>query len=422
MKKKCAFLAALLLAVSGVFMINVPASACLGPDGNPVEGMDGAETNCLSAAEEQQVEYEEYFGVQANSLDFGRVTELDRSYTKQIEVKNNTANDVVLDATVEKNESVPEDNSKLVDWLAFVGGVTHFSASAGQIRSYGVRVFVPADAKAGSQYANVVLTDASGHKETVVIKIDIAGDDLKYASEVNDAWIDPVRLDEKLNGRVSVKNNGTAGFTSTYQVKSKNFFGGDDWKIIKEVSEEVYPSGQVDFEATDNLGFGVFSIEQRVTFVNSEGRMIESLLSRTVINLPWWSLAIAGGVLVFLIIIIVAVKHHKKKNKDSEKNRKAEKKARKANIERIEKAEEESIATDDEEGEAEDDAEEKGVVEDEDDDEVPTLDDDDDEIRTIADQLEEAEEEKEPVDDDAEYDEEEAIPIKVTIKKSSKKE
>jgi microcystin-dependent protein len=233
MKKKCAFLAALLLAVSGVFMINVPVSACLGPDGNPVEGMDGAETNCLSVAEEQQVEYEEYFGVQANSLDFGRVTELDRSYTKQIEVKNNTANDVVLDATVEKNESVPEDNSKLVDWLAFVGGVTHFSASAGQIRSYGVRVFVPADAKAGSQYANVVLTDASGHKETVVIKIDIAGDDLKYASEVNGAWIDPVRLDEKLNGRVSVKNNGTAGFTSTYQVKSKNFFGGDGTTTFK---------------------------------------------------------------------------------------------------------------------------------------------------------------------------------------------
>jgi hypothetical protein len=417
MKKTNAFLAALLLAISGVLAVNVPASACLGPDGNPVEGTDDVAINC--APLDQQIEYEEFFGVAENTLDFGRVTELDRSYTKQIEIKNNTQNDVVLDATVEKNGDVSDDNSKMIDWVAFVGGVAHFSIASGQTRSYSVRVFVPADAKGGSQYANVILTDANGHKETVVAKIDIAGDDLKYSSEVSDAWIDPVRLDEGLNGRATVKNTGTAGFASTFQVKKKNFFGGGDWEVIKEESQEVFPGGQVNFTATDSLGFGVFSIEQRVTFVNSEGRMIESQLSRTVINLPWWSLAIAGGVLIFIIVLIIVIKHHRKKNKnkDSDKNRKAEKKMRKADIDRIEKAEEDAIV-------AEEEPEEKEESEEKDDsEEVPTLDGDDDEkdeIEAIAEQLENSKDEAE--DDDAEYDEGEAIPIKVTIKKSSKKE
>ncbi len=394
------------VALAGVVVCNAFIPFATATDANP------ALTNNATLDTENIQEIAEYFSVESNSIDFGRVSELDRSYTKQIEIKNNTQNDVVLDASVQKNESIPEENQKLSEWLAFVGGVTHFGIAAGQTRSLGVRAFVPADIKAGSQYADVVLDDANGHKETVTVKIDVVGDDLKYASEVIDAWIDPVRIDEQLNGRVSVKNTGTAGFTSTYQVKVKNFFGGDDWRIIKEEKREVYPGGQVDFSATDNLGFGVFSIEQRVTFVNSEGRMIESLLSRTAINLPWWSLAIAGGVLVLIILIIILARRRRKhKKNNADKMKRADKKARKAAIEKIEKAEEEAMANDEDE-ESEGEEESKGA-------EVEEETEEADEIEEIAEKLEEADEE--PEDDDADYDEEEAIPIKVTIKKSSKK-
>ena len=396
------------VALAGVVVCNAFIPFATATDADPTL------TNNATLDTENIAEIAEYFSVENNSVDFGRVTELDRSYTKEIEIKNNTQNDVVIDASVQKDENIPEEYQELGEWIAFVGGVTHFGISAGQSRSLGVRAFVPADAKAGSQYTNVVLDDGNGHKETVAVKIDIAGDDLKYASEVVDAWIDPVRIDEKLNGRVSVKNNGTAGFTSAYQVKVKNFFGGDDWRVLKEEKSEVYPGGKADFSATDELGFGVFSIEQRVTFVNSEGRMIESLLSRTAINLPWWSLAIAGGVIVLIILIIVLAKRrHKNKKKDADKMKKADKKARKAAIEKIEKAEEDAMAASDEEEGAEPGEEVEEPKESESEKEEA------DEIEAIVDQLEESEAEAE--DDDADYDEEEAIPVKVTIKKSSKK-
>lgn len=401
------------VALAGVVVCNAFIPFATATDADPTLTNNNATLDTENIAE-----IAEYFSVENNSVDFGRVTELDRSYTKEIEIKNNTQNDVVIDASAQKDENIPEDYQKLGEWIAFVGGVTHFGISAGQSRSLGVRAFVPADAKAGSQYTNVVLDDGNGHKETVSVKIDIVGDDLKYASEVVDAWIDPVRIDEKLNGRVSVKNNGTAGFTSAYQVKVKNFFGGDDWRVLKEEKSEVYPGGKVDFSATDELGFGVFSIEQRVTFVNSEGRMIESLLSRTVVNLPWWSLAIAGGVLVLIILIIILAKRRRKnKKKDSDKMKKADKKARKAAIEKIEKAEEDAMTSDEEEEAEPEEKVEEAAVEPEE--EVKSEKNEEDEIEAIADQLEESEAAAE--DDDADYDEEEAIPIKVTIKKSSKK-
>lgn len=407
------------VALAGVVVCNAFIPFATATDADPTQLGNAATVDTENIAE-----VAEFFTVESNTLDFGRVVELDRSYTKQIEVHNNTDKDVVIDATVEKYASVPEDSALLSDWLAFVGGVSHFSVAAGQTRSLGVRAFTPADAKSGSQYASVILTDSEGHKETVTAKLDVAGDDLKYASEVVDAWIDPVRIDEGLNARVGVKNTGTAGFTSTYQIKMKNFFGGDDWKVLKEYNEEVYPGGQVNFSANDNLGFGVFSIEQRVTFVNSEGRMIESLLSRTVVNLPWWGIAIAGGALVLIILIIIVAKRRRKAKKASTKAKRAEKKAHKAAIEKIEKAEKESLQSEEEsDEEADEDLEQDSDGDDGELEEIEDLGSDDedkkDEIEQIAEALEDVEEGS--VDDDADYDEEEAIPIKVTIKKSTKK-
>ncbi len=277
-----------------------------------------------------------------SELDFGRATELGRSYTKQLDIVNNTASDVVVNTVIRKYEGAGEESTQLWGWLVFVGGQTNYAIAAGQTRSIGIRVVVPEDAKAGSQYAEIVLSDADGNTRVVSVKIDVAGDDLKYASEAVDAWIEPFRLAEDLNGHVTVKNTGTAGFTSVYQVKVKNFFGGD-WSVVAEESKEVYPNGQVSFEAKNNIGYGVFSVEQRVTYVDNEGRMKESLVSRTIINLPWWAIAIAGGVLLFIIILIIVLKHHGKSDKEAKKLERAEKKARKASIERIEKAETKTI-------------------------------------------------------------------------------
>ena len=374
-------------------------------------------TDIAPPAEEQETTAEkaEFFTIESKVLDFGRVTEPGRSYTKSIIVKNDTANDVIIDASTSVYADVAEGNQKLTEWIAFVGGITHFNITAGASREVNVRVVVPADAPAGTQYSNIELIDAAAHKEIVLAKIDIAGDDLKYGSEVVDPYIEPVRLDDTLKGRVTVKNTGTAGFTSTYQIRAKNFFGGMDWEVIKQTESEVFPGKQVEFSCDEQLGFGVYSIEQRVTFANAEGRMVESLLSRTVINLPWWSIAIAGSVLFLIILIAVVAKRRKHSKKNQDKLRRAERKARKAEIARVERAEEKSLDKDDDE-------EVKKMSEKEALDAVEAFSeeesDTDDEIENITKKLEEDEEGL--VDDDAEYDEEEAIPIKVNIKKSSK--
>jgi hypothetical protein len=342
----------------------------------------------------------EHFTLESSSLDFGRATELGRSYTKEIAIKNATSNDVVIDASVRKNDKATEASAKMADWVVFVGGINHFSVAAGGSRNLSVRVLVPEDAASGSQYTFIDLTDADGYTETVSAKIDIAGDNLKYNSSVDGAWIDPVRVDDILNGSVTVKNTGTAGFVSKYQIKAKNIFDGSDWVIIKEVSEDVYPGSEAKFTVSDKLGFGIYSIEQRVTSVNADGKEIESLVSRTVINLPWWALAIAGGVIVLLIIVIVCAKRRKKSKRNDEKIKRAEKKARKADIERIERAEKAAIVD-----KKEQDAKAKEAA-----------DEEKDEIEEIAEALDDAEQD-ELADDDAEFDEEEAVPIKVTIKK-----
>ena len=368
------------------------------------------------AEEKTTAEVAEFFTTESKVLDFGRVTEPGRSYTKAIIVKNNTAKDVIIDASTSVYADVAEGNQKLTEWIAFVGGITHFNIAAGASREVNIRVVVPADAPAGTQYSNVELVDANTHKEVVLAKIDIAGDDLKYSSEVADSYIEPVRLDDTLKGSATVKNTGTAGFTSTYQIRAKNFFGGMDWEVIKQTEEEVFPGKQVEFSCDDKLGFGVYSIEQRVTFANAEGRMVESLLSRTVINLPWWSLAIAGGVLFLIILIAVVTKRRKHSKKNQDKLRRAERKMRKAEIARVERAEGKALKKDvDEDDKRMSDKEAQDAIEEFSEEESDT----DDEIENITRKLEEQDET--PVDDDAEYDEEVAIPIKVNIKKSSKK-
>ncbi len=303
---------------------------------------------------------EEHFTTKDSTLEFGQIQEKERSYTKALTVQNNTANDVILDVSARKYDGADEANAKMADWVAFVGGVTHFSIPKGESRDINVRVLVPADATAGTQYAYVDLVDASGYKVSVTAKINIAGDGLKYSSDVIDGWIDPVRLDNAVNGHVSVRNTGTAGFASAYQVKVKSLFGGD-WEIVDEQTQDVLPSKKVEFTTKTDIGFGIYQIEQRVTFANSEGRMIESLLSRTVFNIPWWLIAVAGGLIVLIIVIIVIVKHRKKGDKlSSKKMERAEKRRREKDIERIEKAEEDAI---EKEIESEDEAEEEQAAE-----------------------------------------------------------
>ena len=71
------------------------------------------------------------------------------------------------------------------------------------------------------------------------------------------------------------------------------------------------------------IGYGVYTVEQRISYIDAEGKQKESILSHAVVNLPWWGLAIAGGVVVLIIVMIIVIKiHHKKGKKTAKKTKK----------------------------------------------------------------------------------------------------
>lgn len=386
------------VALAGVIIANAFIPYAYATDIDPAQATNTSE----------ETKTEEYFSIENKILNFGQLTELGRSYTKSIVVKNNTANDVIIDASTSVYGEVAEENQQLANWIAFVGGITHFSVAAGSSRDINVRVVIPAEATSGTQYANVELKDANGHTDTVLVKADVANGKLNYSSEVEGASIEPFALGENLKGKVVVKNTGSTGFTSAYQIRAKNVFGGMDWIIVDEGEEEVFPNKQVEFSTDNKLGFGVFNVEQRVTFANAEGRMVESLLSRLVINIPTWSLVAAGGVIVLVIIIAIFAKR-RKKNRNSDKLKNVERKARAAEIKKVERAEGKAI-----------DGTSKNVKLTEDlDAELDAIEDfsaeeDGNEIERLAEKLEAREEEAEE-----EFGEEEAVPVKVNVVKKT---
>lgn len=321
MKKIIASLAAVLLAVS----LAAPVNACVDANGNPVKGVDGSEANSTEGCIRPEIETEDHFRVEEDTIDFGRVTELDRSYTKTITIINYTGADVIIDVEAEK-----EGDSAMVDWVAFVGGATHFTVNDGATRSLGVRAYVPSDVTAGSQYTKIKISDANGYEVEVLAKLDIANDGFKYNSEVTDSWVNPINLGEKNVAGAKVKNTGNAGFAATYEIKKKNFFGGMDWDVLSTDEQEVKPGSEVEFKDESQLGYGVFNVEQRVTFVNSDGRIIESKITRIVINMPIWLLFAIGGVIILIVVLVIVIKKCKKnknrKKDDDEEEKPAEKK------------------------------------------------------------------------------------------------
>ena len=89
-------------------------------------------------------------------------------------------------------------------------------------------------------------------------------------------------------------------------------------------AEEVFEANK---DVTPVVGYGIFTVEQKISYINSENRQIEAILSHAVINLPWWGIAAAGVLIVLIIVIVIVVKVRRKKAEDAEK---AEKKAKKS--------------------------------------------------------------------------------------------
>lgn len=263
-----------------------------------------------------------------DELNFGVLSEVGRSYTRTIKLENSDEEQsVTIDVSARRYEdgSIDAKYTKASDWIAFVGGVTHFEIAPQGSVEVAVRVLVPNDAEAGSQYALVELAQAEGEvTQEVLIRMDIAGDGLRYGGKLAKVKISPVNVNCNAKmAYVRVENGGTGGFEAKYSAKLENALGLREAIIETNDSREVRPGQDAEFALScggdyAKLAWGIFRLEQKVSYINDEGKLIEETMSRTVVNVPWWAILIAV-LLVIAGVAFVVVRRKQKGNKKSPK-------------------------------------------------------------------------------------------------------
>lgn len=331
------------------FLMASPAYGCIGADGKPVEGMDGAVTNCGGAVEETKKTDRDALEVSTELLDYGYLSEVGRSYTQTITLTNNSDATIAVKLSAEKPDSKEiKDESKLAaEWVAFVGGIKYFEIPANGTKVVGLRMMVPADATFGSQYAVIKVEDVSNKvKKTVDLRLTVATEGVAFGGEVTKNSASPINLNNKINAEAVVKNGGNAGFAATYMLRVTKKFGLEDWKEIANETKEVYPGSETSFKSdSEEIGFGFFTVEQKITYINDKGEQVEEASTRTVLNLPLWVVIAVNIVIVLIIVLLVVINIIKKKKAEDEEDRTPKKaiKEKKSKKSKSAKKEKESI-------------------------------------------------------------------------------
>ena len=293
-------------------------------------------TNCGTQGDEQIVPEKSALGVDTDEVSFGRITELGRRYSKIVTISNNTEEKAIVRVeTITYEEGMDESRSAL-DWVAFAGGKRKFEIKAGGKLQLGVYLMVPGEVAGGTYYAKIKVSNGKdGQDKYVTVRADIATEDYKYGGEITSQSISFVNLNDKISASASLKNSGTAGFKAKYVVNYKNTFGLPEWKSLKEEYIEMLPGKELSFSIEDReaIGYGLFTVEQKISYIDANSQAKEAVLSHAVVNLPWWSLAVAGGVIVLIIVIVVIMKTRRKKAEQAERKEKAKKSKKKVTVE-----------------------------------------------------------------------------------------
>ena len=293
-------------------------------------GDSSGKTNCMVDVVDEGLVDRPHISLDTTELSYGRITEAGRSYTKSLVIENTASQEVTMriEAVEYESDSLSDEQKAVVDWIAFVGGKRKFDVNSGAKIQVGVRLMVPTDAKGGTYYARVKVSNGDDNDTHYVkFRADVVNEDYKYDGKVTSQNIGFFNFGERIGASAKVKNGGTAGFSSHYIVQYKNAFGLDEWKQAAEEMRDVVPGAEESFTITDEarakIGYGVYTVEQRISYIDAEGKQKESILSHAVVNLPWWGLAIVVGVVVLIIVMIVSIKiHHKKGKKTAKKTKK----------------------------------------------------------------------------------------------------
>ena len=301
--------------VLGVVLASFFAASVLAP-------VAVAEEETATTGEEKA---EEVKGVNLDvdkKLNFGQLSERGVSYTSSFKVRNYGTEDVEIELSFENTQHIGIEDRWMIgaDWLAIVGGQVKQVVPANGEKDIRVRVTVPADVEAGSQYATINVA-AGGNSYKVDVRMDIAGEGLRYAGELKKDSIESMSFSDKIIARATVQNTGNGGFTAKQIVRyRKGLSEAGDWITLIEEEREVPNGISVNFstEGTEGVGYGLFKVEQKITYVGADGGLIEATRSQIVINCPWWVLAVIGGVVVVIIVLVIVLKRLKANKKEAE--------------------------------------------------------------------------------------------------------
>lgn len=275
--------------------------------------------------ETEDVKTEEVAGVNLEVdkfLNFGQLSERGVSYTSSFKIRNNGTADAQVEFSFASSEYpyLKSDWKKGADWLAIVGGQVKQTIPAGGEKDIRVRATIPADAVAGSQYAAIEVAAANGAKYRVDVRMDVAGDDLRYAGELDNVSIESINFSKNIIARATVKNVGNGGFAAKQVIRYRaGLSEAGDWITLVEDEKEV-PNGtevSLSTNGAEEIGYGIFKVEQKITYVGLDGKLVEATRSQIVINCPWWVLAAVGGVIVVIIILVIVLKRIKANKKEA---------------------------------------------------------------------------------------------------------
>ena len=269
----------------------------------------------------------------SDMVDFGELSEGGRSYTQEFQLKNSCDSELVVVAKAQVYDGDAEINNdyKLAnDWLTFVGGKSDYALPAKGETSVKIRVFLPNSVKGASYYAAVGLSlkdsQNTEDKQVVNVRMDVLSDGFTRGGMVTSNYAQAFGFGKSVRAGVKLKNTGTSGFLSKYTLKRGAVFGSEDFQTLVEDAKEIPAGAEVEFYAGDYVSdqYGIFKIQQTVTYINSDGETMESVLEQTVINVPLVVVFIVGGALVALISLIIVVKIMKRRKAEEQEDSKQE--------------------------------------------------------------------------------------------------
>ncbi len=303
------------------------------------------------------VEAEQVIEIKETMLDFGYASELGRSYTDSFTVENKSEEKIVVKITTEDYAKEIAGESKVAkEWLSFVGGKNVYEIDPASSVDVLVRFNVPTDAEKGrTQYVNLktVVTSEAGKDATdeIVAKITTTDEQMVFGGSV-DAKVSPFVFKDEISGSAIVKNDGKVAFESTVSVRVSPAFGLENWtNVVEETKLDVAPGeSNAAVEFTHQMPYGVYKVEQKISYVNSEGKIITATSVSHVALCPIWLVAAVGGVIVLLIVLAIVIKIVRSKREedasdsdsDSDADEKPKKKAKKSKKTKKSKKAEES--------------------------------------------------------------------------------